>query len=260
VHPELVEERSEGWYVLVVADAWRDGVDAEVGNHHQPRRLVGGFAVGLCPEAIGGHGIRGLELGGGGGSVKRGVAELCVVDGCGRGVPFGAAELPRQPFRRGWNSRIPGSDEQLRSRVSAVEDGTGLGDAEACAVSEPAQQSDNVRGDGFRAWILGGQDGDRLTGCAGGGNQLPGACEPLSPLRLLSHLKRSWTPGTVLPGSLAGSRMPAFSAVAWIWIPPAGRTRHETVVRLLTYSSRAISNRVGDSRFSGGAGTPPATL
>ena len=86
MHPELVEERSEGWYVLVVADAWRDGVDAEEGNHRQPRRLVGGFAVGLCPEAIGGHGIRGLELGGGGGgSVKRGVAELCVVDGCGRG-------------------------------------------------------------------------------------------------------------------------------------------------------------------------------
>jgi DNA-binding beta-propeller fold protein YncE len=32
VHPELVGERSEGWYVLVVADAWRDGVDAEVGR------------------------------------------------------------------------------------------------------------------------------------------------------------------------------------------------------------------------------------
>jgi hypothetical protein len=39
--------------------------------------------------------------------------------------------------------------------------------------------------------------------------------------------------------------------VAWTWIPPAGRTRHETVVRLLTCSSRAIIKRVGDSRFSG---------
>ena len=65
---------ADRWYVLVIADARRDRIDAAEGDHHEPRRLVGGFAVGLCLEAIGGHGIRGSQLRRGG-SVKCPVAD-----------------------------------------------------------------------------------------------------------------------------------------------------------------------------------------
>src|SRR6202042_747774 len=180
---ELVKERADCWYVLVIADASRDQVGLRLGDGGYPRSEIGDRAVVLSPEAIGGRWFVDLEFGGPDGeAIDPRVTELGTVAELRRRAPRRAAQMDRDPLRRRWVVRNPTLGGDLSGMAVVVDRGAVhrcRDDVQPRVVAELAQQADHVGAEGLgaRAACRLREDRDGLAPGSRGGNQSACASE-----------------------------------------------------------------------------------